>query len=513
MAKSTVKHIGKVQSPYDYIPKLYEAGFIPDAVEGFGQTASDASTPLVDNVKIGNYQSGFKGEGLVGMALNTGIGLAESFYNQNNTPGNAPVADYAMKGLSIGATIGGTVGSVIPGLGTAVGGVLGAGIGAVAGTGYGVMTSEKHAKEERNYYQARDKNANEQGIFNNQVMNPDLVSTKLAAYGGPLTKSFKKYPGLSKVYGENGENVTVKADTNFNPRDIGYGDIEFFQKGQDSVRYSDNKKYRYANPSPNQGYGILYNPKKDITEQDMFLDLLHGMKGDSNYAKLRENFKQQTIKDRAGDIKYFYNKDKKAGFTEEEDGYNKWVNNYVDGLVRSEFFEGKDNDYTIEKQGNTPAMKQHAAKMKEYLQQKAYGGRLPELGEGGSIHIKPENRGKFTAYKKRTGKTTEEALHSSNAHVRKMANFAKNAAKWHHAYGGMLPAFSAGGDIPQVVRYDTGGSHTTNPNGGIPVDSKGNPSITSGQEAVALTKQGEVTWQGFVFSDNLTSKGRTGGII
>jgi hypothetical protein len=57
-----------------------------------------------------------------------------------------------------------------------------------------------------------------------------------------------------------------------------------------------------------------------------------------------------------------------------------------------------------------------------------------------SIHIKPENKGKFTAYKKRTGKTTEEALHSSNPHVRQMANFAKNAKKWHHEYGGYLMA-------------------------------------------------------------------------
>lgn len=53
-----------------------------------------------------------------------------------------------------------------------------------------------------------------------------------------------------------------------------------------------------------------------------------------------------------------------------------------------------------------------------------------------SIHIKPENKGKFTAYKKRTGKTTEEALHSSNAHVRQMAQFAKNAKSWDHSKGG-----------------------------------------------------------------------------
>lgn len=54
----------------------------------------------------------------------------------------------------------------------------------------------------------------------------------------------------------------------------------------------------------------------------------------------------------------------------------------------------------------------------------------------GGIHIKPENRGKFTEYKERTGKTTEEALHSSDPHVRQMANFARNAAKWHHSYFG-----------------------------------------------------------------------------
>jgi len=59
---------------------------------------------------------------------------------------------------------------------------------------------------------------------------------------------------------------------------------------------------------------------------------------------------------------------------------------------------------------------------------------FPEAKSG--IHIKPENKGKFTAYKKRTGKTTEEALHSKDPHVRKMANFARNAAKWHHADDG-----------------------------------------------------------------------------
>lgn len=55
-----------------------------------------------------------------------------------------------------------------------------------------------------------------------------------------------------------------------------------------------------------------------------------------------------------------------------------------------------------------------------------------------SIHIKPENRGKFNATKKRTGKTTEQLTHSKNPLTRKRAIFAQNAKKWHHAYGGNL---------------------------------------------------------------------------
>lgn len=59
--------------------------------------------------------------------------------------------------------------------------------------------------------------------------------------------------------------------------------------------------------------------------------------------------------------------------------------------------------------------------------------------KGGKIHIKPENRGKFNALKKRTGKTTEELTHSKNPLTRKRAIFAQNAARWSHkkCYGGI----------------------------------------------------------------------------
>ena len=53
-------------------------------------------------------------------------------------------------------------------------------------------------------------------------------------------------------------------------------------------------------------------------------------------------------------------------------------------------------------------------------------------GKDSGIHIKPENRGKFNALKKRTGKTTEELTHSKNPLTRKRAIFAQNARKWNH---------------------------------------------------------------------------------
>ena len=61
---------------------------------------------------------------------------------------------------------------------------------------------------------------------------------------------------------------------------------------------------------------------------------------------------------------------------------------------------------------------------------------IPMLANGSGIHIKKENRGKFTETKRRTGKTTEELTHSKNPLTRKRAIFAQNSRKWKHEDGG-----------------------------------------------------------------------------
>lgn len=83
-------------------------------------------------------------------------------------------------------------------------------------------------------------------------------------------------------------------------------------------------------------------------------------------------------------------------------------------------------------------------------------GQIP-VYKGGGIHIKPSHRGRFTEYKKRTGKTTEEALHSPDPHVRQMANFARNAAKWKHEDGGIVVGNTYDASPEMIQKLKDGG--------------------------------------------------------
>lgn len=125
----------------------------------------------------------------------------------------------------------------------------------------------------------------------------------------------------------------------------------------------------------------------------------------------------------------------------------------------------------------------------------AFGGLLNQYADGGSIHINPENRGKFNATKKRTGKTTEELTHSKNPLTRKRAIFAQNAAKWHHAFGGELN--TNGADFPTGLTFiDEGGTHESNPYEGVPmgIAPDGKPN---------LVEEGETIFNDYVFSRRL----------
>ena len=63
---------------------------------------------------------------------------------------------------------------------------------------------------------------------------------------------------------------------------------------------------------------------------------------------------------------------------------------------------------------------------------------MPAASAKSGIKIKPENKGKFTATKKATGKSTEALTHSKNKKTKMRAIFAQNAKKWKHKFGGIL---------------------------------------------------------------------------
>ena len=122
---------------------------------------------------------------------------------------------------------------------------------------------------------------------------------------------------------------------------------------------------------------------------------------------------------------------------------------------------------------------------------------LNTFAKGGKIHIKPENRGKFTKYC--GGKVTSECIargkRSSDPAVRKRATFAANARKWHHAFGGDLLTHGAEWDNGLRV-IGNGGTHEENPMEGVPMgmDAEGTPN---------LVEQGEVIFNDYVFSNRM----------
>lgn len=116
------------------------------------------------------------------------------------------------------------------------------------------------------------------------------------------------------------------------------------------------------------------------------------------------------------------------------------------------------------------------------------------FGDGG-IFIKPENRGKFTALKERTGKSSTWYKEHGTPAQKKMATFSLNATKWKHADGGEL--HTHGGDFTNgVIQINSGGLHSTNPFEGVQmgIDPQGVPN---------LVEEGEVIFNDYVFSNRL----------
>lgn len=139
-------------------------------------------------------------------------------------------------------------------------------------------------------------------------------------------------------------------------------------------------------------------------------------------------------------------------------------------------------------------------------QQEALMAAANFAAEGGKIHIKPSKKGTFTAAAKKHGKSVQAFASQvlankedySPAMVKK-ANFARNASKWHHAFGGNLN--TNGADWSNgIIMIGNGGTHEENPMEGVQigVDPQGIPN---------LVEEGEVIFNDYVFSNRLFADG------
>lgn len=91
------------------------------------------------------------------------------------------------------------------------------------------------------------------------------------------------------------------------------------------------------------------------------------------------------------------------------------------------------------KNGGVDYLEQYNGKWQFQALPFAEGGLLlRDYRNGGRIHIKPENRGKFTALKKRTGHSASWFKAHGTPAQKKMAVFALNARKWKHGDGGLI---------------------------------------------------------------------------
>lgn len=127
---------------------------------------------------------------------------------------------------------------------------------------------------------------------------------------------------------------------------------------------------------------------------------------------------------------------------------------------------------------------------------------MNEYKDGGSIHIKKKNKGKFTESAKRAGMGVQEYARHILANKErysptlvKRANFARNATKFKHDLGGFL--FNHGAEWNNgVSTIDTGGTHSENPYGGVPMG-------MAPDNQPNLVEQGEVIYKDYVFSNRL----------
>lgn len=144
---------------------------------------------------------------------------------------------------------------------------------------------------------------------------------------------------------------------------------------------------------------------------------------------------------------------------------------------------------------------------KKYPTKESFNKDLDKYKYGG-IHIKPENKGKFTAYANTHGKSVQRMASQVLANkedysptIVKRANFAHNASKWNHQYGGMVE-YKQGGTVQKLSKNNVVFNGKSHAQGGIPEP------VVNGKKLKGIEVEGKETMstdgnEKFIYSHNL----------
>lgn len=482
MAKKKIKRRGKMP------PNMFEDG---GAKQSWGQQSSEQSSNAFKGKNLGSSIGSIGGA--VGSIAQAGISNAQiadtsGIEAQNDAQKNMIVGassnddlmsewgswnkvkdDYSWKdvrGGSTGQRITNTIGAAGQGAaaGASVGGPIGAIVGGVVGLGSAIggwLGGNRKAKKKAKKLNQQAKEANERALtsFETRADNIDTQNdfnmlANFSAYGGPL---------------------------DFGGGAIGY---DFANKYLNNQEMSAMAKQRLTS---------LPNSFQALPEMNTYNAFAEGggLSREKNYGSKKKPYPSVPSGDFAGPHRSYPIPTKAdardalrlAGLHGNESVRRKVLAKYpsLKAFGGSLFDEVVGNGFNQV----IPMMQQ---------EQTVQAANIAK--DGGGIHIKKKNRGKFTEYC--GGKVTEACIrrgkNSSNPTTRKRATFAQNARNW-NAFGGWLN--TQGGDFTNGVTFiDEGGSHEENPYQGIQigVDPQGKPN---------LVEEGEIVFDDYVFSDRM----------
>lgn len=475
-------------------------GFNMGSIGGIGSSVGTIVNAGLSNAQIADtsaQEEGIKAQKNMVVGASSNDELMSEWGSWNKSKDDYTWKD--VRGGSTGQRITNTIGAAGQGAaaGASVGGPIGAIVGGVVGLGSslaGWFTGNRKAKKKAKKLNQQAKEANERAMSSFELRADNIdkqndfnLLANYSAFGGVLGGGAIDYELATKAL----NNKQLDAMSKFrmpsmpNSFEVSEFGVDYFAKGGNLSRdkdYGSKKKPYPMVPAddfagPHRSYPI---PTKANARDALRLAGLHG--DSSVRAKVLAKYPSL----------------RKKAFGGELFNTNSIIGGSLGSNIQNAIAPAQEQTLTV-----SP---------------------MNTFKDGGGIHIKKANRGKFTKYcgGKVTSACIAKGKRSSSPAVRKRATFAANARKW-HADGGYMgysydenyapigtlytgaydsltthpDALTNGGVFSdRVTVVGEGGSHEENPLTGVPmgVAPDGQPN---------LVEEGEVIFNDYVFSNRL----------